>query len=193
MKLCHLSHTNILYLAMLVLLPKLNLFSIIVPRFRCKLKHISVSLLYRHQRSDYDCLYLPSCLDYCITCPFSFTPLHPELSVVHHYTMQDLLVAVGLLLTNPSKVQNCLRPETPRTKQNYEKIKAGGQGLCRYSHDSSLIVEENPAYCTLNIMLSFQKQDDKKLGCHWWNSCCNCSWSICFVGPNYREEEEKER
>lgn len=112
-------HT-VLYLAMLVLLPKLNLFSIIVPRFRCKLKHISVSLLYRHQRSDYDCLYLPSCLDYCITCPFSFTPLHPELSVVHHYTMQDLLVAVGLLLNNkPFKGAELL---TPRNTPNKAKL-----------------------------------------------------------------------
>lgn len=43
------------------------------------------------------------------------------------------------------------------------------------------------------VVVVFQKQDDKKLGCHWWDCCCDCSWSIRVVGPNYRQEEEKER
>ncbi len=53
-------------------------------------------------------------------------------------------------------------------------------------------IESHPS-CLINIILSFQKQDDKKLGCHWRDSCCDCSWSIRPVGPDYREEEEKER
>lgn len=43
------------------------------------------------------------------------------------------------------------------------------------------------------ILLCFQEQDDKKLGCHWWDSCCRCSWRIRFMGPHYGEKEEKER
>lgn len=42
-------------------------------------------------------------------------------------------------------------------------------------------------------LLSFQKQNDQKLGSYWRDSCCTCSRSLRFVGTNHREKEEEER
>lgn len=92
-----------------------------------------------------------------------FIMLHQKLSVLRG-CMKEFLFVLVLATIIPWFVLSCLLPSL-----------------------------QSLQLCFINVIVIFQKQDDKKLGCHWRDSCCDCSWSIRFVGPNYRKKEEEKR